>query len=122
MKKVGTKMLAWHGVADQLVPTDGTVEYDRVGKFDRNFADYCRFFLAPDVTHCGFGNGLDPTNTVFDALKVWIEEGTVPDRLEAVAVAVGPTNTSQTRTGYLCPYLEVFTFTGGDPNSPSSFS
>ncbi|KAJ5110638.1 hypothetical protein N7532_001173 [Penicillium argentinense] len=123
MKKAGTKMLAWHGMADQLVPTNGTVDYyDRARNFDRHVADYYRFFLAPGVTHCGFGNGFDPSNTVFDTLKAWVEEAAVPDRLEAVAAAVSPSNTSETRTGYLCPYPQVFTFIGGDPNSPSSFT
>jgi hypothetical protein len=120
MKKVGTKMLAWHGMADQLVPTNGTVDYyERVTNLDAGVADYYRLFLAPGVTHCGFGNGFDPAETVFDTMRAWVENGTVPDRLEGVAVAVG--NSSATRTGYLCPYPQVFTYHAGDINDASSF-
>ncbi|KAJ5294878.1 hypothetical protein N7508_009699 [Penicillium antarcticum] len=121
MKKSGTKMLAWHGMADQLVPTNGSVDYyERVADLNANVADYYRLFLAPGVTHCGFGAGFDPSETVFDTMRAWVENGTVPDRLKGLAVAVG--NTSATRTGYLCPYPQVFTYTGGDVNAASSFT
>ncbi|KAJ5767343.1 uncharacterized protein N7511_004959 [Penicillium nucicola] len=120
MRKNGTKMLAWHGMADQLVPTNGSVDYyERVTNLDANVADYYRLFLAPGVTHCGFGAGFDPAETVFDTMRAWVENGTVPDRLEGLAVAVG--NTSATRSGYLCPYPQVFTYIGGDVNDASSF-
>ncbi|CEJ62173.1 hypothetical protein PMG11_10681 [Penicillium brasilianum] len=123
MKRAGTKMIAWHGMQDQLVPTNGTVDYyNRVLELDPRAADYYRFFLAPGVTHCGFGSGFDPAETVFGTLQAWVENGTVPDRLEGVAVAVAPSNTSATRTAYLCPYPEVFTFIGGNPNEASSFT
>lgn len=123
MKRAGTKMIAWHGMQDQLVPTNGTVNYyDRVLELDPHAADYYRFFLAPGVTHCGFGPGFDPAQTVFGTLQAWVENGTVPDHLEGVAVAVAPSNTSATRTAYLCPYPEVFTYTGGNANDASSFT
>ena len=121
MKKTGTKMLVWHGMADQLVPTNGTIEYyEQTRDIDADVADYYRLFLAPGVTHCGFGSGFDPAEKVFDTMRAWVENGTVPDRLEGVAVAVG--NTSATRTGYLCPYPQIFTYIGGDVNSASSFA
>ena len=123
MKHAGTKMIAWHGMQDQLVPTNGTVDYyNRVLELDPHAADYYRFFLAPGVTHCGFGPGFDPAQTVFGTLQAWVENGTVPDHLEGVAVAVAPSNTSTTRTAYLCPYPEVFTYIGGNPNDASSFT
>jgi len=123
MKRAGTKMLAWHGMADQLVPTNGTVDYyTRAAAFDPHISDYYRLFLAPGVTHCGFGLGFDPSQTVFETMKAWVENGTVPDRLESVAAVVGSSETSATRTGYLCPYPQVFTYTGGDPNFASSFT
>lgn len=123
MRRAGTKMIAWHGMQDQLVPTNGTVGYyNRVLELDSCAAEYYRLFLAPGVTHCGFGPGFDPAETVLGTLKAWVENGTVPDRLPATAVAVAPSNTSTTRTGYLCPYPEVFTYTGGNPNEPSSFT
>ncbi|KAJ5600821.1 hypothetical protein N7450_001888 [Penicillium hetheringtonii] len=123
MKRSGSKMLAWHGMADQLVPTNGTVDYyTRAAAFDPHVSDYYRLFLAPGVTHCGFGLGFDPSQTVFETMRAWVENGTVPDRLEGVAAVVGSSNTLATRTGYLCPYPQVFTYTGGDPNVASSFT
>lgn len=123
MKLAGTKMIAWHGMADPLIPTNGTVDYyTRAMKFDPDVADYYRFFLAPGVGHCGDGTGFDPSDTVFDTLRAWVENGTTPDTLEGIATAIGPSNSSATRTGHLCPYPKVFTYTSGDPNKASSFT
>ncbi|KAA8644925.1 hypothetical protein EYZ11_005297 [Aspergillus tanneri] len=123
MKLAGTKMIAWHGMQDQLIPTNGSVDYyQRVMEFDTDAESYYRFFLAPGVKHCGGGDGFDPSDTVFGTLRAWVENGTVPDSLEATAKAVGDSKKSATRTAYLCPYPKVFTYTGGNPNQPSSFS
>lgn len=114
MKLAGTKMIAWHGMQDSLIPTHGTVDYyTRAMEFDPDVADYYRFFLAPGVNHCGGGDGFDPSDTVFDTLRAWVENGTVTDRLEGIATAVGHSNGSATRTANLCPYPKLFTFTGG---------
>lgn len=122
MKLAGTKMISWHGMQDQLIPTNGTVDYYKhVMDFDPDVADYYRFFLAPGVEHCGGGLGFDPSDNIFATLRAWVENGTVPEKLEAIAAAVGGSNSSSTRTGYLCPYPKVFTYIGGDPNSASSF-
>lgn len=121
MKRSGTKMLAWHGMADQAIPVNGTVNYyERVTELDADVADYYRLFLAPGVAHCGSGKGFDPAEIVFDTLRAWVENNTVPDLLKGVAVAVGDNNA--TRTGYLCPYPLVFTYIGGDVNEASSFT
>ncbi|KAJ5684253.1 uncharacterized protein N7477_000598 [Penicillium maclennaniae] len=123
MKLAGTKMIAWHGMSDPLIPTNGTVDYyTRAMKFDPEVADYYRFFLAPGVGHCGGGAGFDPSDTVFDTLRAWVENGTVPDTLEGIATAIDHSNSSATRVGHLCPYPKVFTYTKGDPNQASSFT
>lgn len=122
MKLVGTKMISWHGTQDQLIPSNGTVDYYmRVREFDPAVEDYYRFFLAPGVGHCGFGDGkgFNPSDRVFNTLRAWVENGTVPDRLEATSPAVG--NDSATRTAYLCLYPKVFSYAGGNPNDSSSF-
>ncbi|KAL3460793.1 Tannase/feruloyl esterase [Aspergillus heterothallicus] len=122
MKRAGTKMIAWHGMQVPLIPTNGTVDYyTRAMEVDSHVNDYYRFFLAPGVTHCGGGDGFDPSDFVFDTLTAWVENGTVPNRLEATATAVKPHNTSTTRAGYLCPYPKVFTFNGENPNKESFF-
>lgn len=116
-------MIAWHGMQDELIMTNGTIDYyNRVLDDDPNAADYYRFFLAPGVEHCNGGMGFDPSTTAFDTLRDWVENGTAPETLKATAVAVGGLNTSSTRTGNLCLYPKVFTYTGDDPNDASSFS
>ncbi|CAI7624980.1 tannase and feruloyl esterase [Penicillium manginii] len=123
LKRAGTKMITWHGMQDQLIMPNGTVDYyNRVMSGDPNVADYYRFFLAPGVEHCHSGTGFDPSATTFDVLRGWVENGTVPETLMATAAAVGSSNTSFTRTGNLCLYPKVFTYTGNDPNEASSFS
>lgn len=115
-------MISWHGMQDQLIPTNGTVDYyERVMQFDPDVANYYRLFLAPGVRHCRGGTGFNPGDTIFATLRAWVENGTVPERLEATAAAVRGLNSSATRTGYLCLYPKVFTYIGGDPNSASSF-
>jgi hypothetical protein len=121
LKQRGTKMITWHGMADYLIPTNGTVDYyERVMARDPNVTDYYRFFLAPGVGHCGGGAGFDPSDYVFEALRAWVENGTTPETLTGEATAVG--NSSATRTVDLCLYPKVLTYTGSDPNDAASFS
>lgn len=121
LKNAGTKLLTWHGMADQLITYHGTVDYyDRVTKLDSAVADYYRFFLAPGVEHCGLGPGLDPHLTVFDALRAWVENGTAPETIPATGPAVGDQNA--TRQVDLCLYPRQLTFVGSDPNDASSFA
>jgi feruloyl esterase len=62
-KSLGGKMITWHGVADQLIPFNGTVNYyDRVLALDANATDFYRFYSAPGVEHCRGGAGAAPTD------------------------------------------------------------
>lgn len=120
LQDAGTKLLTWHGTADQLITYHGTVDYyDRVTKLNSNVTDYYRFFLAPGVEHCGLGPGLDPHLTVFNALRAWVENGTAPDTIPATGPAVGDNN--DTREVDLCLYPRQLTFVGSDPNDAASF-
>lgn len=121
LQNAGTKLLTWHGMADQLITFHGTVDYyDRATQFNPNITDNYRFFLAPGVEHCGLGPGLDPHLTVFDALRAWVENGTAPDTIPATGPAVGDTN--DTREVDLCAYPRQLTFVGSDPNDATSFT
>jgi hypothetical protein len=121
MTKAGTKMIAWHGMQDPLVPTNGSVEYyTRAMNATANVTDYYRLFLAPGVGHCGNGRGFDPSATVLSTLRLWVEEGITPTTLPATALAVGSTTT--TRSVGLCPYPEVLTYVGTNPDEASSFT
>lgn len=112
-KQVGGKIVHWHGGADYLIPTNGSVDYySRVLAVNPDVDAFYRFFLAPGVGHCGGGNGQVPTDP-FGAVVSWVENGTVPDTLPA-------SNANSTRD--LCPYPLVSVYNGGDASLASSFS
>ena len=98
----GGKVVIWHGWADQLISSEGTVDYykrvqERMGGAKKT-AEFARLFMAPGVGHCGGGAGPTPSGQL-DALRVWVEEGKAPDTLAATRQAAGVT-----RTRPLCQY------------------
>lgn len=120
LKNAGTKLLTWHGLADQLITYQGTVDYyDRVTELNSNVTDYYRLFLAPGVEHCGLGPGLDPHLTIFESLRAWVENGTAPETVPATGPAVGGNNA--TREVGLCLYPRQLAYVGSDPNDAASF-
>ncbi|MEV4558157.1 tannase/feruloyl esterase family alpha/beta hydrolase [Kitasatospora sp. NPDC049285] len=118
-RDAGGKLITWHGEADQLIPTAGTVDYRR--RVDARLGgtqqvdDFYRLFLAPGVAHCGLGGG-----AVDDlaALTAWVEQGRAP----AVLHAELTTATGTTVARELCRYPMVSRYSGhGDPAAASSF-
>lgn len=117
-RDAGGKMITWHGLADQLIPPDGTYNYyQRVLAQHPEAADYYRFFPAPGIYHCSGGPGWYPGG-VLDSLVNWVEKGIAPDTLEAkTETALGAS-----RTVNLCAYPKILTYQGGDINSSTSFT
>jgi hypothetical protein len=114
--KRGGKMITWHGLTDQLISPNGTVEYyKRVMEVHPDASDFYRYFEAPGVAHCSGGPGLRPSDTLGSVVK-WVEEGVAPDVLEAVSQAGDGTVRN------LCPFPQVQMYVGGDPKSPQSFN
>jgi hypothetical protein len=107
----GGKVLMWHGLSDQLIFPEGTIDYyerviDRTGslKETQNFA---RLFLAPGVGHCGGGTG--PGNfDLFAELVKWVESGQAPERV----IASRMQNNQVVRSRPLCAYPKVASYTG----------
>jgi feruloyl esterase len=118
-RDAGGKLITWHGDADQLIPTGGTVDYrkrvDATMGGSTKVDDFYRVFLAPGVTHCGLqGGGVDD----LAALTSWVEQGKAP----AVLHATLPTATGQTVTRDICRYPMVSRYTGhGDATNPAGF-
>ncbi|MEV6105161.1 tannase/feruloyl esterase family alpha/beta hydrolase [Streptomyces sp. NPDC051940] len=118
-RNAGGKLITWHGDADQLIPTQGTVDYrqrvDAVMGGTKKVDDFYRVFRAPGVAHCGLkGGGADDMT----ALIAWVEQGKAP----AVLHATLPTATGQTVARDVCRYPMVSRYTGhGDPSSPAGF-
>ena len=82
----GGKVIIFHGLADQLIPAEGTIDYyERVqAKMGgaKKTAEFARLFLAPGVDHGFRGPGGTPTGQM-DAIIRWVEEGKAPDKLIA---------------------------------------
>lgn len=82
----GGKLLIVHGLADQLIPAEGTIQYyqrlmQRMGGLERT-AQFARLFLPPGVDHGFRGPGATPTGQM-SALLRWVEKGAAPDQLLA---------------------------------------
>jgi pimeloyl-ACP methyl ester carboxylesterase len=82
----GGKVIIYHGLADQLIPAEGTIDYykrvqERMGD-EKKTARFARLFLAPGVDHGFRGAGATPTG-LMDAIIRWVEDGKAPDKLMA---------------------------------------
>ncbi|SEM20515.1 tannase/feruloyl esterase family alpha/beta hydrolase [Streptacidiphilus jiangxiensis] len=116
-RNAGGKLLTWHGLADQYIPTDGTVQYreqvERQMGGAKKVNDFYRLFLAPGASHCLLGGGHD-----LAALTDWVEHGKAPQTLSATV-----TNTAGRTVGRnLCAFPEVLRYKGhGDLADASSF-
>ena len=120
-KETGGKILIWHGLADQLIFPQGTVDYykrvEAVVGNRKKTEDFARLFLAPGVAHCAGGPGPQPDRPL-DALIDWVENGDAPAVLNgAVRNASGVV--TQTRPIFLYP--DVAKYRKGDPAEASSF-
>lgn len=103
----GGKVLIYHGLADQLIPAEGTIDYykrvqQRMGGAV-NTAQFARLFLAPGVDHSFRGAGATPTGQM-DAMIQWVEEGNPPESLLA---ELRDQNGNIVRTRLLFPYPQV---------------
>lgn len=116
------KTLLWHGTADDIILAAGTVHYVEsirrtLGK--RETDKFLRFYLAPGVGHCRWGDGPQPV-ALLEPLMEWVERGRAPTTLRSE-------NWDQagrvTRTRPLCPHPERVTYLGrGSLDDASSFT
>jgi hypothetical protein len=120
-RDAGGKMITWHGLADQFIFAQGTVDYRQRVEADMGGARatdrFYRLFLAPGAEHCFGGTGPVPTDPLA-AVVDWVEHGHAPDTLPAATTK----SDGQTITRNLCRYPLVSHYTGhGDPNSADSY-
>ncbi|KAK7427979.1 hypothetical protein QQZ08_005410 [Neonectria magnoliae] len=79
--EAGGKMLGYHGMNDQIIAVKSTEHYyDEVTEIIPTVDEFYRVFEVPGLLHCSGGSGGQPSNT-FDALRAWVENGTVPEKL-----------------------------------------
>lgn len=114
-KKTGGKMITWHGLADEAIPPNTTIQYyNEVLKADPGAHQYYRFFEAPGAAHCYGGKGPLP-NDALSQLVEWVEKDHPPAVLHATR---GSNNTSRD----LCPYPLRQVYIGGDSRNATSFT
>jgi feruloyl esterase len=129
-RDAGGKMITWHGLADELVPYKGSVDYyNRVREVDGNVDDYFRLYLSPGTAHCSPGQGPFPHGVLDDLIR-WVEEGSAPEQLIAQNLtSVDPTtgnlkgdrNETVGHGRPLCLYPRVQKYCGGDTDLVSSY-
>lgn len=118
----GGRVVIYHGLADQLIPAAGTIEYyrrvqQRMGG-EKKTAGFARLFLAPGVDHGFHGSGATPIG-VYEAVLRWVEEGKAPDKLLAEK---RDASGKIIRTRPLFPYPQVAKYKGsGSTDEAGSF-
>lgn len=116
----GGKLLSWHGLTDNLVPSDTTLDYrqrvDTLMGGTKAVDDFYRLFFAPGVNHCGAGYGPVPVDGL-DQLVAWVEKGIVPDTLAAQFVNAD----GELVEHDICKYPLVSKYIGGDPKVAGSY-
>jgi feruloyl esterase len=129
-RKRGGKMLTWHGIADEVIPVQGSIHYydnaaRRIGGVDR-LRDFYRLYLVPGLGH-GTPNGTSDHDAVipnfapgqmYAALTAWVEQKTPAPGAMTLKAGDGLT----ARSMPICPYPEKITYSSGDPKQSSSYT
>ncbi len=113
-------MLMYFGWADTaLNPFMGVNYYEEaLNVTGDETRDFFRLFMVPGMFHCGGGLGVSQAD-YFASLMAWVEDGKVPQRIEAARVVQGKTELTRP----LCPYPEIAIYDGtGDPAESASFA
>jgi len=81
-KDNGSKLMIIHGLSDELVTPQGTIEYFRKMQMamggTASTSAFARLFLVPGTNHSLSGAGASPTGQL-DALVQWVEKGIAPE-------------------------------------------
>lgn len=136
----GAKVLSYHGLSDQLIMPQGSLNYvdrlaQRMGGPER-VRDFNRLFLIAGMGHAGsftlsasIGPDGRPTEArnvplpqsstgrdeLFEALRAWVEKGVAPERIDLFA-ANGRLSLP------ICAYPLRPRLTGPDPDSAASYT
>lgn len=112
-EKDGGKILIWHGLADQLIFPQGTINYYQRVQQAMGGADqtdtFARLFLAPGAQHCASAAGPAPANPLA-AVVNWVEHGKAPASI--LGTVNDPTTNAVTLSRPLCAYPLTARYTG----------
>jgi len=127
-KNRGGKLLTWHGLADELITPQGTVNYyhrvaGQMGGMAATQAFY-RLYLVPGAGH-GTANGTaNPAAVIpnfapgqmYGLMTDWVEKGAAPDQ---VTLSGGSGSTA--RSMPVCVYPKQIRYLSGDPAVAASY-
>lgn len=127
-KSHGGKLLHYHGLSDELIMPQGSVNYytravNQMGGDLASVQSFYRLFLIPGFGH-GSPNGtanpaanppVPAAGQLYQALTGWVESGVAPDKIPLQ-------NQGGTITRPICMYPSKPTYTGGDVGVASSFT
>lgn len=113
------RMVVAHGESDPVFSLKDTLNwFDDVNAANGGHAaDFVRVFPVPGMCHCGGGSATDQYD-LFTALVTWVEQGQAP---QSIVAAAGPATPWPGRTRPLCVYPQWAKYTGGNPETASSF-
>jgi feruloyl esterase len=135
--KRGGKIIVYHGSADDMVPSQVSIDYydsvtAKLGS--KRVNTFYRLFMIPGMWHCNGGPGasvlfhsdeatavpLDPDRDMLTALEQWVEQGHAPSKF--IASRLGKDGTTE-RTRLVCPYPSVAKYRGeGDATRAENFA
>ena len=121
-QKNGGKLIIYHGWADGLVPSAGSVSYfEDIAKANDGYANtigFARLFMVPGMGHCRGGVGPDQFD-MLTAMEQWEEFASPPDTILATRL---PRDGLPALSRPLCSYPGVEKYTGkGNPNDAGNF-
>ena len=120
-RRRGGRMIVPHGDSDPVFSLNDTIAWWReVDALNQGkAASFVRVFPVPGQCHCGGGQSVDGFDA-FGALVQWVEHGSAPNALAAVA---GPTSPWPGRERPVCAYPAVARYKGsGDVEKAASFA
>jgi len=127
-KNRGGKMLTWHGLADELIMPQGTINYytrvaAQMGGFP-SVQNFYRMYLVPGVGHATSNGTSNPLAVPpafgpmqqYELLTNWVEKGVVPDQVTLQSTVGAVTNSRP-----VCVYPKKASYTSGDPTTAASY-
>jgi hypothetical protein len=135
-RKLGHKLLYYHGAADPLVPAQNGIDYyESAQRRDPATPSYFRAFLVPGLYHCaggpganGFGtsspaSSADPDHDIVSAIMHWVEDGVAPEKIIAAKYIDNTPAKGVAFQRPLCPYPLAARYKGqGDSNDAANWS
>jgi hypothetical protein len=140
-RKLGHKLIYYHGASDPLIPAQNGVNYYESVVAQQKGLDktqtFFRAFLVPGLYHCaggpganGFGTAqpapagqVDADHDVVQAAVRWVEKGVAPAKIIATRYVDGAPAKGVQFQRPLCPYPLAARYNGkGDTNDAANFS